>query len=69
MRVSNQFVSSKLTCKVSAGKYKRDQDADTDPFFDFDDDHTFFEVDFYILPAFKEDGKVSQKSETDFLKT
>jgi ATP-dependent DNA helicase RecG len=28
-----------------------------EPFFDFDDDRTFFEVDFYIHPAFK--GKIS----------
>ena len=25
-----------------------------EPFFDFDDDRTFFEVDFYIHPAFNE---------------
>ena len=30
-----------------------------DPFFDFDDDRTFFEVDFYIHPAFKEDHTLS----------
>lgn len=26
-----------------------------EPFFDFDEDRTFFEVDFYIHPAFKEE--------------
>lgn len=29
-----------------------------DPFFDFDEDRTYFEVDFYIHPAFKEHSEV-----------
>jgi len=35
-----------------------------EPFFDFDEDRTFFEVDFYIHPAFKEKTDTSSSSKS-----
>ena len=35
-----------------------------EPFFDFDEDRTYFEVDFYIHPAFKDEMEVVIKDES-----